>query len=291
MSENYDNMPQEDMEYSIASQISYDYYDNGNDAQKTQEILDTYLEGYTFDSELSYNDASTIVRPDGTAILAYRGTRPTNPIDLVVDAGIVLGTGRSAIPAPSFIQAQHQYSLVKSKYDNVDITGHSRGGTWANFIARSNNEKAVVFNPGETPFGFNYTGENKTRVYRTDTFDLVSISTHAYKDYDDIRIIKQTDDRSSWLGSHNLTNFLPSLDMLPLSKEQEIFISPNILKEEQEIEQEILISPFILNDEKRQEKKIKIKKKYIEDVCVTDPYLFPERCLPKLKLKKQLNKN
>jgi hypothetical protein len=47
---NYDNMPQEDMEYSIASQISYDYYDNGNDAQKTQEILDTYLEGYTFDS-------------------------------------------------------------------------------------------------------------------------------------------------------------------------------------------------------------------------------------------------
>jgi hypothetical protein len=291
MSENYDNMPQEDMEYSIASQISYDYYDNGNDAQKTQEILDTYLEGYTFDSELSYNDASTIVRPDGTAILAYRGTRPTNPIDLVVDAGIVLGTGRSAIPAPSFIQAQHQYSLVKSKYENVDITGHSRGGTWANFIARSNNEKAVVFNPGETPFGFNYTGENKTRVYRTDTFDLVSISTHAYKDYDDIRIIKQTDDRSSWLGSHNLTNFLPSLDMLPLSKEQEIFISPNILKEEQEIEQEILISPFILNDEKRQEKKIKIKKKYIEDVCVTDPYLFPERCLPKLKLKKQLNKN
>ena len=39
----YDNMPQEDMEYSIASQISYDYYDNGNDAQKTQEILDKLL--------------------------------------------------------------------------------------------------------------------------------------------------------------------------------------------------------------------------------------------------------
>ena len=269
MSENYDSMQTEDMEYSIASQISYDYYDNGNDAQKTQEILDTYLEGYTFDAANSYNDASTIIRPDGSAILAYRGTRPTNPIDLVVDAGIVLGTGRSSIPAPSFVQAQHQYDLVKSKYDNVDITGHSRGGTWANFIARANNEKAVVFNPGETPFGFNYTGENKTRVYRTDTFDLVSISTHAYKDYNDIRIIKQTDDRSSFLGSHNLTNFLPSLDMLPISKEQETFISPTILKEEKREEIEI--------------------KKNIEDLCQTDPYLFPERCLPKLKI--QLNKN
>jgi hypothetical protein len=53
----YNSMPEEDMPYSVASQISYDYYDNGNDAQKTQEILDTYLEGYTLDSQLSYNDA------------------------------------------------------------------------------------------------------------------------------------------------------------------------------------------------------------------------------------------
>jgi hypothetical protein len=262
----YDSMPQEDMEFSIASQIAYTYYDNGNDAQKTQEVLDTYLEGYTFDAANSYNDASTIVRPDGSAILAYRGTRPTNPIDLVVDAGIVLGTGRSAIPAPSFIQAQHQYSLVKSKYDNVDITGHSRGGTWANYIARNNGEKAVVFNPGESPIGFNFMGENRTRVYRTDSFDLVSISTHAYKDYNDIRIIPQTDDRSSWLGSHGLTNFLPSLDMLPLSNQQEI----------------INISPRIFKEERKEEKQIK---KNIEDVCQTDPYLFPNRCLPKLQLK------
>jgi hypothetical protein len=98
----YNSMPEEDMPYSVASQISYDYYDNGNDAQKTQEILDTYLEGYTLDSQLSYNDAVTIVRPDGSAILAYRGTRPTNPIDLVVDAGIVLGSGRSCHTSTKF---------------------------------------------------------------------------------------------------------------------------------------------------------------------------------------------
>jgi hypothetical protein len=104
-------------------------------------------------------------------------------------------------------------------------------------------------------------GENKPEYIGLTTFDLVSISTHAYKDYDDIRIIPQTDSRSDWLGSHGLTNFLPSLDMLPLSNQQEIFISPPILQEE------------------RREKK-KIIKKNIEDICATDPYLFPERCLP-----------
>lgn len=256
----YDSMPREDYEYSIASQIAYDYYDNNNDAQRTQEILDTYLEGYTFDPENSYNDASTIVRPDGSAILAYRGTRPTNPIDLVVDAGITLGSHRSPIPAPSFIQAQNHYNQVKSKYNNVDITGHSRGGTWGNYIARQNNEKAVVFNPGETPFGLSYSGENKTRVYRTNTFDLVSISTHAYADYNDIRIIPQSDPMESWLGSHNLTNFLPSIDMLPLSTEPNVIIPQQLRREE-----------------------IKQTTQLQVDICKEQPYLYYCKNKPKLR--------
>jgi hypothetical protein len=42
--ENYDSMPQEDMEYAIASQLSYQYYDNNNDPEQIQQALDTYLE-------------------------------------------------------------------------------------------------------------------------------------------------------------------------------------------------------------------------------------------------------
>jgi hypothetical protein len=89
--ENYDSMPREDYEYSIASQLSYDFYDNGNDAEQIQRTLDTYLEGYVFDSEYSNNNASTFIRPDGTAILAYRGTRPTNFDDINTDAAILAG--------------------------------------------------------------------------------------------------------------------------------------------------------------------------------------------------------
>ena len=272
-SQEYDSMPTEDMEYAIASQLAYDYYDNNNDAEKTQEILDTYLENYTFDPENSYNDASTIIRPDGSAILAYRGTRPTNPIDLVVDAGILLGTHRNPIPAPSFIQAQRHYDQVKSQYPNLDITGHSRGGTWANYIARANGEKAVVFNPGETPFGLSYSGENKTRVYRTNTFDIVSISTHAYKDYNDIRIIPQTDPQSDWFGSHNLTNFLPSIDMLPLSTEPNIII-PNIPSQ-------------IPSQTKKQE--YKQQEKFISNLCLQQPYLFQCKKRPKIKLRRAVD--
>lgn len=263
----YDSMPLEDFEYSIASQIAYDYYDNGNDAQRTQEILDTYLEGYRFDPENSYNDASTIVRPDGSAILAYRGTRPTNPIDLVVDAGILLGTHRSPIPAPSFIQAQNHYNQVKSVYNNLDITGHSRGGTWANYIARENGEKAVVFNPGETPFALNSSKPSNTRVYRTNTFDLVSFSTHAYHDYNDIRIIPQSDPMESWLGSHNLTNFLPSIDMLPLSTQPDVII-PKIPSS---------IPQQTQREEIKQDTQLQV------DICKEQPYLFYCKNKPKLR--------
>lgn len=266
----YDSMDRADYEYSIASQISYMYYDNGNDAEATQRALDTYLENYRFDPENSYNDASTIVRPDGSAILAYRGTRPTNAIDLAVDAGILLGTHRSYIPAPSFIQAQNHYNQVKSRYNNVDITGHSRGGTWANYIARQNGEKAVVFNPGESPFGLNYSKPSNTRVYRTNTFDLVSISTHAYRDYNDIRIIPQSDPMESWLGSHNLTNFLPTIDMLPLSTEPDVII-PKI--------------PLSIPKQTQREE-AKQDNKFEEDICKQQPFLF--QCKkPKIKAQKK----
>ena len=263
----YDSVEMEDYEYAIASQISYDYYDNNNDAQRTQEILDTYLEGYTFDPENSYNDASTIVRPDGSAILAYRGTRITNPVDLVVDAGIVLGTHRSPIPAPSFIQAQNHYNQVKNVYNNLDITGHSRGGTWGNYIARENGEKAVVFSPGESPFFFNSSKPSNTRVYKTNTFDLVSFSTNAYSDYNDIRIIQQSDSRESWLGSHNLTNFLPHLDMLPLSNEPNVII-PNSI-------------PQQLQKEEKQ-----IDTQFEVDICKEQPFLFYCK-KPKIKPQKK----
>ena len=245
--ENYDNMPQEDMEYSIASQLAYDYYDSNNNAEETQKKLDTYIEGYKFDSEYSNNNASTIVRPDGSAILAFRGTRITNPDDINADAAILAGQHRTNIPHPRFIEANNHYNFVKSKYTNLDITGHSLGGTIADYIGRINNERTIVFNPGETPFSSNIIGESNTRIYRTDTHDLVSFSNSMYPHAKSIRVVPQTDPLSSWLGSHNLTNFLPTLDMLPLSTESQI-ITP-IQETKKEIKEELIIQNIICEEQ------------------------------------------
>ena len=268
--EELDRMDTADMEYSIASQIAYTYYDNNNDAEATQKILDTYINGYTFDPEYSNNNASTIIRPDGTAILAYRGTRPTNLDDLNVDASILAGQHKTDIPHPRFVEALNHYNFVKQKYNNVDLTGHSLGGTLADYVGRMNDEKTVVFNPGESPFSvsvINASNTTKTRVYRTKTFDVISFANSLYPHANKIRVVPQTEGTGvfdSWLNSHSLNNFLPSIDMLPLSKEQDIIIPSRIPVATQK--QEII----------KQEQ-------YISDVCKSQPYLFYCKERPKLK--------
>ena len=258
--ETYDSMPREDMQYSIASQLAYDYYDNNNDAEQIQRTLDTYMEGYTFDPEYSTDNASTFIRPDGTAILAYRGTRPNNLDDLNTDAAILAGQHRTNMPHPRFVEAVNQYNFVKDKYNNVDLTGHSLGGTLADYVGRMNDEKAVVFNPGESPFSLSVipvSQTSKTRIYKTNTFDIVSFANSMYPHAQSIRIIPQTDPQSDWFGSHNLTNFLPSQDMLPLSSAPDIIIPDIRLSIPEQTQQQ----------EAKQER-------LVTNICLEQPYLF-----------------
>jgi hypothetical protein len=270
----YDSMPREDYEYSIASQLAYDYYDNNNDAEAIQRALDTYMEGYIFDPEYSNNNASTFVRPDGTAILAYRGTRPTNLDDLNTDAAILAGQNRTDTPHPRFTEAVNQYNLVKNNYYNVDLTGHSLGGTLADYVARMHDERAVVFNPGESPFSLFVvpaSQTSKTRIYRTNTFDVVSFANSMYPHAQSIRVVPQTASTSDLFGSHSLINFLPSLDMLPLSREPDIIIPTQIPKATEKIE-------------------AKATEKFISNLCLQQPFLL-ECQKPKLKLKNDLKNN
>ena len=266
--ETYDNMPQEDMEYSIASQLSYQYYDNNNDAEQIQRALDTYLDGYTFDPEYSTNNASTFIRPDGTAIIAYRGTRPTNFDDINTDAAILAGQHRSNDPHPRFVEAVNHYNYVKAKYDNVDLTGHSLGGTLADYVGRMHDERSVVFNPGETPFSLSVipASESKTRIYRTNTFDIVSFANSMYPHAQNIRVVPQTVSSSDLFGSHSLVNFLPSLDMLPLSREPDVIIPTRI--------------PIPVETQKQE---FKQDERFVSNLCKEQPYLFECKVRPKLK--------
>jgi hypothetical protein len=272
-----ERMDTNDMEYSIASQLSYMYYDNGNDAEQIQKSLDTYMDGYVFDPEYSNNNASTFIRPNGTAILAYRGTRPSNFDDINADASILAGQHRTDIPHPRFVEAVNHYNYVKNKYNNVDLTGHSLGGTLADYVGRMHDERAVVFNPGESPFSLSVipaSQTSKTRIYRTSTFDIVSFSNSMYPHAQSIRIVPQTDSQSDWFGSHNLINFLPSMDMLPLSTEADIIIPSRIP-----------IAVETKKEYKRETKReYKQDKKFVSNICLQEPYLLEcQKLRPKLK--------
>jgi hypothetical protein len=261
------------MEYSIASQLSYMYYDNGNDAEQIQKSLDTYMDGYVFDPEYSNNNASTFIRPNGTAILAYRGTRPSNFDDLNTDASIVMGQHRTDMPHPRFVEAVNHYDYVKNKYNNVDLTGHSLGGTLADYVGRMHDEKAVVFNPGESPFSLSVipaSNTSKTRIYRTNTFDIVSFSNSMYPHAQSIRIVPQTDSQSDWFGSHNLINFLPSMDMLPLSTEADIIIPSRI--------------PIAVQTKQETKREYKQDERFISNLCLEQPFLEICKKRPKLKM-------
>ena len=265
--ENYDSMPREDYEYAIASQLAYDYYDNNNDPEQIQQALDTYMEGYTFDPEYSTDNASTFIRPDGTAIIAYRGTRPTNLDDLNADASILAGQHRTDTPHPRFVEAANHYNYVKNKYGNVDLTGHSLGGTLADYVGRTNDERAVVFNPGQTPFSLSVipaSADRRTTIYRTNTFDVVSFANSMYPHAQNIRVVPQTDSTSGWFASHSLTNFLPSLDMLPLSREPDVIIP----------------TPIPIQTQQRE---LKQNERFISNLCLEQPELFQCKIRPKLK--------
>ena len=80
--------------------------------------------GYDVDEELSNSRTKTYVK-DGTALVAYKGTDPTNFIDLDADAAIAIGTQRYN---PQFKNAVSLAQRAKEKYGVVHTTGHSLGG-------------------------------------------------------------------------------------------------------------------------------------------------------------------
>lgn len=110
------------------------------------------LLGYDIDKELStYNHTVFVNRRNKKATIAYRGTDPSNPDDLAADYAIANGTRFH----PRFNEALHvaKRSIDKYGHDNVELTGHSLGGTQALHAYERYGLKTRVFNPGSTPIG------------------------------------------------------------------------------------------------------------------------------------------
>lgn len=99
----------------------------------------------TLDKSLSSKDWSTFVSPSGKATIAYRGTRPTNWRDITTD--VLIGLGLEGFGS-RFQRADRVAQKAKEKYGDVQVTGHSLGGSLGMYAAKKNNLEAIVFNPG-----------------------------------------------------------------------------------------------------------------------------------------------
>lgn len=140
--------------YAVLSDAAYNYYDYGKD-DATNTLVD-YLPLHSLDEKLSDDKSIVITDKDGHVIIAYRGTDPSNPKDLLTDlTDVALKSPVSSFGY--FEEALKKYDSVKTKYGNdanIVTTGHSLGGSLAYFVGKKRDAPSFVFNMGSSPFDF-----------------------------------------------------------------------------------------------------------------------------------------
>ena len=84
----------EQAEYSVLSKAAYDYF-HGGEALAQSELGEYGLGAYRIDDGLSDEHAVVITRPDGSAVVSYRGTDHIS--DLLPDFQIAMGYHQNKI--------------------------------------------------------------------------------------------------------------------------------------------------------------------------------------------------
>ena len=249
-------MPPEDYQYSIASHIAYEYYNNNFEPVTTQDELDSMIEGYTLDENLSSDIGVTIEKPDG---------------DINADVQLATGIDRILPLQTRLSRSQDLYNSVKDQYGMVDLTGHSLGGYLGEYIGRQNNEQSVVFNIGVSPLTSSIlppVQDYTPIVYETDNIDLIShsINNPFYASQVSIRNITQTEELGDYLGSHSLASFLPTERVILKNGEiEQILDSP--------FQNEFQIENDILNREQSSKELSQEERNFINYKCKRFPYL------------------
>lgn len=106
--------------------------------------------GYDVDDELTTDNHKVFKhRQTGKAVIAYRGTDPSNRDDLWADADIMQGKRNHR----RFNEALHVAKKAQGKYKDLEVTGHSLGGAQALHVYETLGVRTRVYNPGSTPKG------------------------------------------------------------------------------------------------------------------------------------------
>ena len=181
-------MTPEERELAHSVKASYEEYKKKGGANEYYEKNDIPL---VVDEELTNPEAVVSVRPDGKAIVSFRGTKDT--MDVLEDINAVGGKEAYSIQMPKARKLVRE-AIGKYGEENVELAGHSWGGFKAGKIGGERGLKTTTFNPLLTP-EIQQGGLHK--ILRTN-YDPVSILTQ----HDDV--IKTKVGKNP----HTLDNFL-----------------------------------------------------------------------------------
>lgn len=172
----YDNLPRASL-YTEAENDNDPYAHLSESAYLDFDEADKRAmnHGYLLDRELSNQNAHVYKsKDDSHAVIAYRGTNPQNADDLSADAHIAAGSRAHQ----RFRDAEDLAQRAMKKYQKVNVTGHSLGGTQALHVNNVFGLDARVFNPGAGK-GDSVTRDNVTVVRHMN--DLISASLRLSK--------------------------------------------------------------------------------------------------------------
>ena len=238
----------EDEIYAILAEISYN---------KHELLHDHYgLIDYNIDEDLSSDNSTVILTPDGKAVISYRGTDPHNPSDLVADAGIALGLSHlpQKFKPARFQEAEDTYQKVIEKYPDKEVvtTGHSLGGHQSLMVAKDHALEGHHYNIGSSLLDSSIQMKNfikctgngdascevlkKQNIYTTGN-DILSISmlprlTKMFGQ-ENVNFVKAKKD-VDWLH-HSLTHFLPEPKKVSVQTNKEIQQVKQEIKEQDPI--------------------------------------------------------
>jgi len=142
-------------------------------------------------------------KPD-TAIMAFKGTAPTNISDLISDLFIALGETDSST---RFQQALDAYNNVKNKYKNISITGHSLAGTISQYIGRKTGVDTYSFNGG---WGLDKNLTSYLNKYKNiKIFKILSDPVSLYNGFENLKDMKVFNiENKRGFSAHTIDNFI-----------------------------------------------------------------------------------
>lgn len=150
--------------YAIFANVSY------LPKSKRQKFINEYKKvSWKVDNKLS-NKYFTVLYNDKTkqSIISVRGTDPKDIKDLKED--LLIATGTQRLLSSRLRSGKKLLDKVKTKYgDNIELTGHSLGGSIASQISNAEHLPAFVFNKGSSPVSNNLLVDyyNKVKCYFT----------------------------------------------------------------------------------------------------------------------------